>query len=199
MLDARITFDLVQLMSKHETHADISGKCCTLLWLMSKESMSKSLLDDFDLPVLCSGIQRRIIVGIKYLFWVLSSIFFATIRIIVMYSPRSASPFYHWFSKVFIALNLFDIRDNHLIYVFRINCGLSGTIQSRSIFDNWFRKTSRKPKSDQSWFVFLKWFFRDWKAERNGIQLMISSISSVFSLHHPLTDGCFVYFVTGCT
>ena len=27
-------------MTKHENNADISAKCCTLIWLMAKESIS---------------------------------------------------------------------------------------------------------------------------------------------------------------
>ncbi|CAF1184773.1 unnamed protein product [Rotaria sordida] len=43
--NARIASHLVQIMTKHEHNADISAKCCTLLWLMAKDSMTNELRD----------------------------------------------------------------------------------------------------------------------------------------------------------
>ena len=41
LLNARKTADLLQVMNKYEDHAEISGKCCTLLWLLAKNSISE--------------------------------------------------------------------------------------------------------------------------------------------------------------
>ncbi|CAF3343334.1 unnamed protein product [Rotaria sp. Silwood1] len=41
--NARIASHLVQIMTKHEQNADVSAKCCTLLWLMAKDSMTNEL------------------------------------------------------------------------------------------------------------------------------------------------------------
>ncbi|CAF3433842.1 unnamed protein product [Rotaria sp. Silwood1] len=41
--NARIASHLVQIMTKHEENADVSAKCCTLLWLMAKDSMTNEL------------------------------------------------------------------------------------------------------------------------------------------------------------
>ncbi|CAF0756570.1 unnamed protein product [Adineta ricciae] len=44
--NARLNSNLVQVMTKHTNHGDISAKCCTLIWLMAKDSISKDLRDN---------------------------------------------------------------------------------------------------------------------------------------------------------
>ncbi|UJR27265.1 hypothetical protein I4U23_008560 [Adineta vaga] len=46
LISARINSNLLQVMTKHANNGDISAKCCTLIWLMAKDSISKDLRDN---------------------------------------------------------------------------------------------------------------------------------------------------------
>ncbi|CAF3400784.1 unnamed protein product [Rotaria socialis] len=43
---AQIAANLVRVMTKYENNADISARCCTLIWLMAKDAMTKELRDN---------------------------------------------------------------------------------------------------------------------------------------------------------